>query len=157
MDVMEKQLCQTFACPLHVSLQAAGGAGVLRAAKSTSRTAGGAGEFQNAVLVVVTAAARHGAARHLSACRFTAKTSMIAWRAGVGGRAESEVVQGPNNQQVVDNVNCQCSRVTHHFYIPNRWTCLQVGTPSWDTPGGTGDCNRHHTPLSPLHRPRRSM
>lgn len=72
-------------------------------------------------------------------------------------RAESQVVQGPNNQQMVNDRNRQSSRVAHHFYIPNRWTCLRVGTPSWDTPGGTADCNRLRTPPSPLRRPRRSM
>lgn len=115
---MGKQRCYTFAGPLQVSLQAAGGADVLRAAKSSSWTAGGAREFQDAVLVVVTAAARHRAARHLSACRFTTETCVIAWGAGV----ESEVTQ-----QMVDDVNHQSSSVTHHLYIPNRWTCLQVG------------------------------
>lgn len=117
---MEKQLCLTFAGSLQVSLQTAGGAGVLRAAKSSSCTAGGAREFQDAVFMVVTAAAGHGAARHLPACRFTAETSMIAWEAGVGGRAESEVFQGPNIQQMVGDGNCQSSGVAHHFYIPNR-------------------------------------
>lgn len=79
--VMETQLqtpCCTFAGPLQVSLQAAGGADVLGAAKASSWTAGGAGEFQDAVLVVVAAAAGHRAARHLPACRFTAETGMIA-------------------------------------------------------------------------------
>lgn len=116
---MEKQRCCTFAGSLQVSLQTAGGAGVLRAAKSSSWTAGGAWEFQDAVLVVVTAAAGHRAARHLPACRFTAETSMIAWEAGEQ-RAESQLVQGPNDQQMVNDRNRQSSRVAHHFYIPNR-------------------------------------
>lgn len=89
---------------------------MLRAAKPSSWTAGGAREFQNTVFVVVTAAAGHGAARHLPACRFTAETNMIAWGAG----AESEVGLGPNNQQMVGDRNRRSSRVAHHFYIPNR-------------------------------------
>lgn len=58
---------------------------MLGAAKPSSWTAGGAGEFQDAVLMVVAAAAGHGAARHLPLRSFTAETSMIAWGGGGGG------------------------------------------------------------------------
>lgn len=68
----------TFTGSLRVSLQAAGRADVLGAAKPSSRTAGGAWEFPNAVLVVVTAASGHRAARHFPAGGFTAETGMIA-------------------------------------------------------------------------------
>ena len=68
----------TFTRPLQVSLQAAGRAAVLRAAEAPFRADGGAREFTHTILVVVTTAARHGAARHLLARRFTAKTRMIA-------------------------------------------------------------------------------
>lgn len=74
-----KQFC-TFAGSLQVSLQAAGGADVLGAAKSSSWATGGAGEFQDTVLMVVTPATGHRAACHLSACWFAAETSVIAWR-----------------------------------------------------------------------------
>lgn len=93
----------TFAGSLQVSLQTAGGAGVLRAAESSSWAAGGARELQDAVLVVVTAAARHGAARHLPAGRFAAETSVIAWEAGAGGRAERQGLPGLNHQQMVED------------------------------------------------------
>lgn len=53
---------------------------MLGAAKSSSWTAGGAREFLNTILMVVATASGYGAARHLTAHRFTAKTRMIAWR-----------------------------------------------------------------------------
>lgn len=74
----EKQSCFTFTGSLQVSLQAAGRAAVLRAAEASARTAGGAWEFTDTILVVVTTTSRHRAARHLPARRFTAKTRMIA-------------------------------------------------------------------------------
>lgn len=68
----------TFTGSLQVSLQAAGRADVLGAAKSSSWTAGGTWEFTDTVLVVVTTTSGHRAASHLPAHCFTAKTRMIA-------------------------------------------------------------------------------
>ena len=70
----------TFTSSLHVSLQAAGRAAVLWAAEASARTAGGAREFTDTILVVVTTASQHRAARHLLAGWFTAETRMIAWK-----------------------------------------------------------------------------
>lgn len=70
----------TFTCSLQISLQAAGRTDVLGAAKSSAWTAGGAQQFPDTVLMVITTASRHRAARHFPTCRFTAETGMIAWR-----------------------------------------------------------------------------
>lgn len=70
----------TFTCSLQISLQAAGRTDVLGAAKSSAWTAGGAQEFPDTVLMVITTASRHRTARHFLTCRFTAETGMIAWR-----------------------------------------------------------------------------
>lgn len=70
----------TFTCSLQISLQAAGRTDVLGAAKSSAWTAGGAQEFPDAVLMVITTASRHRTARHFPTRRFTAETGMIAWR-----------------------------------------------------------------------------
>lgn len=73
-------LKKTFTGSLQISLQATGRTDVLGAAKSSSRTAGGAQEFPHTILMVETTAARHRAAHHFTTRRFTAKTGMIAWR-----------------------------------------------------------------------------
>lgn len=53
---------------------------MLRAAEASARIAGGAREFTDTILVVVTATSRHRAACHLPSCCFTAETWMIAWK-----------------------------------------------------------------------------
>lgn len=70
----------TFTCSLQISLQAAGRTDVLGAAKSSAWTAGGAQEFADTVLMVITTASRNRTARHFPTGRLTAETGMIAWR-----------------------------------------------------------------------------
>ena len=53
---------------------------MLRAAEAAARTAGGAREFTDTILVVVAATSRHRAACHLPPRCFTAETRMIAWK-----------------------------------------------------------------------------